>query len=119
MGIDLFETKREGIPQYWLNCICWGTSYQTVTPLPDKTPESVFHAFTEGWAKFFGFPEIIVCDPGGEFMGYFAEMVNSYGSCILPTDARSPWQNGRTERAGKEWKRLFKLAQRKLSLIHI
>ena len=31
----------------------------------------------------------------------------------MPTDARAPWQNGRTERAGKEWRRQFTLARRK------
>ena len=40
-------------------------------------------------------------------------MAKPNGVCILPTYARSPWQNGRTERAGKEWKRQFKLARRK------
>ena len=78
-----------------------------------KTPENVFSTFVRVWARIFGFPEIAVVDPGGEFMGYFAEMLNHNGTAILPTDARSPWQNGRTERAGKEWKRQFKLARRK------
>ena len=57
--------------------------------------------------------EIIVCDPGGEFEGYFGEMLASHGGAQLVTDARALWQNGRTERAGKEWKRQFKLARRK------
>ena len=48
-------------------------------------------------------PEVIVVDPGTEFAGEFAEMASAYGAIALPTDARSPWQNGRTERAGKEW----------------
>ena len=29
---------------------------------------------------------------------------------MLPTDHRAPWQNGRTERAGKEWKIQFNFA---------
>ena len=30
---------------------------------------------------------------------------------MFPTDARAPWQNGRTERAGAEWKKMFKYAR--------
>ena len=52
-------------------------------------------------------------DPGTECQGYFGEMTASYGCSLFPTDARSPWQNGRTERAGKEWKRQLKLARRR------
>ena len=58
-------------------------------------------------------PEVMVVDPGTEFQGYFAEMAASNGISLLPTDARAPWQDGRTERAGKEWKRQVKLARRK------
>ena len=58
-------------------------------------------------------PEVIVVDTGTEFRGYFAEIASSHGCALLPTDARAPWQNGRTERAGKEWKRQVKLARRK------
>ena len=50
-------------------------------------------------------PEIIVVDSGLEFTGDFSERVSARGGTILPTDARSPWQNGKTEEAGKEWKR--------------
>ena len=35
------------------------------------------------------------------------------GMVQLVTDLRAPWQNGRTERAGAEWKRQFKLARTK------
>ena len=55
-------------------------------------------------------PEIIVMDPGTEFKAHFADMCNGNGTIVLPTDPRAPWQNGRTERAGKEWKVQFKLA---------
>eukprot|EP00973_Karenia_brevis_P021251 2920529-Karenia_brevis.AAC.1 len=58
-------------------------------------------------------PEVIVCDPGLECEGYFAEQCCAHGTTLLPTDARSPWQDGRTERAGGRWKQQFKIAQRK------
>ena len=47
-------------------------------------------------------PEMVVMDPGTEFKAHFAEQCNGNGGVVLPTDARSPWQNGRTERAGKD-----------------
>ena len=73
-------------------------------PLPDKTAEKTWQGFVKNWAQVFGMPEIIVVGPGTEFQGYFAEQTASHGVALLPTDARAPWQNGRTERAGKEWK---------------
>ena len=49
----------------------------------------------------------------GEFEDHFAEMANWFSAAILPTDPRSPWQNGRTELAGEEWKLQGKFAWRK------
>ena len=115
VGIDLVEIKDlSNNPTFWVNVICWGTGFQMVDRLGGdfrKTPENTWNAFVNCWVKFFGMPEIIVCDPGGEFQGYFAEMASSFGAAILPTDARTPWQNGRTERAGKEWNRHLKYAR--------
>ena len=53
---------------------------------------------------------MIVMDPGTEFKAHFAEQCNGHGGIVLPTDPRAPWQNGLTERAGKEWKLQFNLA---------
>ena len=78
-----------------------------------KTASNVFHTFVRTWSRIFGMPEVIVVDPGTEFAGEFAEMCSAYGATVLPTDARTPWQNGRTERAGKEWKKQFRLARSK------
>ena len=105
-----------GEPEFWLNCICWGTSFQLVGKVSGdghKTAENVWNTFVSTWGRIFGMPEVMVVDPGTEFQGYFAEMAASNGISLLPTDARAPWQNGRTERAGKEWKCQVKLARRK------
>ena len=113
IGIDLVEIKNfRNERQMWINIVDWGTSFQLVGPLPDKTAEKTWQGFVKNWAQVFGMPEIIVVDPGTEFQGYFAEQTASHGVALLPTDARAPWQNGRTERAGKEWKRQFNLARR-------
>ena len=59
----------------------------------------------------FGMPQMLILDPGTEFQKHFADQAGARGCIILPIDARSPWQNGRTERAGGEWKKQFKLAR--------
>ena len=63
--------------------------------------------------EFFGPPDVVVFDPGTAFEGHFTDMAQGYGITILPTDRESPWQNGRTERAGGLWKQQLKLACRK------
>ena len=116
VGVDLIELRDiEGNPQYWFNSICWGTGQQQVTPVIGgrKTAGNAWKSFVDQWIRVYGLPDVVVCDPGGEFEGHFAEMCQGYGITLLPTDARSPWQNGRTERAGGVWKEIFKKAQRK------
>jgi len=117
VGIDLVEVKNlRQEKEYWLNCICWGASFQLVSRVGGdgrKTPENVWNTFVRTWVRIFGMPEVLVLDPGTEFQGYFSEMAASHGCAVLPTDPRAPWQNGRTERAGKEWKKQFRLARRK------
>ena len=70
------------------------------------------------WVSAFGTPEIIIADPGGEFEGSFGISCAEHGIALLITDARAPWQNGRTERHGGEWKRQLKLACRRLDVIN-
>ena len=115
VGLDLVDLKgMDGDRRYWLNIVCWGTSFQQVLCIgKQRDAHSVWQVFSRGWARIFGMPECIVVDSGTEFQGYFGQMVSSYDTALFPTDARAPWQNGRTERSGKEWKRQFKLAQRK------
>ena len=102
---------------WWINAICWGTNYQQVFLIPkpgSKEPENAWDAFNESWVRIFGCPEIIVVDPGSEFRQLFCDKAAGEGGIVLPTDARAPLQNGKTERAGKEWKVIFKIAMRKL-----
>ena len=113
VGIDLVEKKWEGQKHNWLNVICWGASFQMVYPVVGdgaKEPRNVWETFVDSWVRVLGMPEIIVMDPGTEFKEVFAENCSGYGALVLPTDPRAPWQNGRTERAGKEWKHQFNLA---------
>ena len=76
-----------------------------------KTAENVCNTFVDTW--IYGQPDVVVLDPGKEFEGCFADMAQEYSMTILPTDRESPWQNGRTERAGGLWKSQFKIAARR------
>ena len=79
-----------------------GTSFQLVGHVgAGKSSEVAWQAFVRAWARIFGMPEVVVVDPGTEFQGVFAENMQNNGTCLFPTDARAPRQNGRTERAGK------------------
>ena len=111
--LDLVEVKDpfDGTPQFWLNIICWGTSFQLVGHVgTSKSAEAVWNTFARTWARVFGMPEIVVVDPGTEFQGMFADNIQNGGACLFPTDARAPRQNGRAERVGEEWKPQLRLA---------
>jgi hypothetical protein len=116
VGIDLVEIKYKEQAYHWLNIICWGTQYQQVMQIDSdhpKQPMNVWRAFVDAWIRIFGVPEMIVLDPGTEFKGEFADQCQARGVLVLPTDPRAPWQNGKTERAGKAWKGIFRNATRK------
>ena len=116
VGIDLLEAKDpDGIRCFHLNVLCWGTSFQQVKIVcgdNTKTAENVWNTFLDTWVRVFGLPDILVLDPGTEFEGAFTEWAQAYGITILPCDRESPWQNGRTERAGGLWKEQLKIASR-------
>ena len=51
-------------------------------------------------------PEILVHDRGQEIMGSeFQNPAGAAGVLTTPIDSQSPWQNGKTERAGQSFKR--------------
>eukprot|EP00435_Cladocopium_sp_Y103_P031408 s420_g7.t4 len=83
-----------------LNITDWATCYQSLEPLEGRLSETIFKAFMRSWVRVFGMPEIIVCDQGREFMNSFCRKVNEGGAIIRTIGARSPWQQGRTERHG-------------------
>jgi len=67
VGLDLLEIPNTtGGKDYWLNCICWGTSFQLVGKVGGderKTAENVYNTFVKTWARIFGMPEVVVVDP--------------------------------------------------------
>ena len=99
--------------------VCWGTGYQQITRLggeDHKTAEATWQAFARKWVSVFGAPEVIVVDPGLEFQGYFADACGHRGIAIFPTDARSPWQNGRTDGPGKNGRDNYRKQDGRMSL---
>ena len=112
----IYLKNRTGVPEFWLNCICWGSNFQLVMRRGDENQKSganVWKCFVECWLRFLGQPEILVVDSGTEFQGHFAEACGANSITLLPIDPKAPWQNRRTERAGHAWKRQFKHAIRK------
>ena len=59
------------------------------------------------WITPFGWPDLVISDQGPEFVGHeFNETLGEHGVLDHKIDAQSPWQNGRTERAGAEVKEM-------------
>lgn len=108
VGLDLFFCEVEGELLTFVNCLCWGTNFQQVALSPSKTAEDVKKTFCNEWIKHYGPPVLLVCDQGAEFIGKdFQNTICSVGVAIHFTDSQSPWQNGRTEKAGGVWKEKF------------
>ena len=100
-GADLVEFQDAGFDKILLNVICWGTGYQMMCTMPDKTSQSTRDAFAQLWIKHYSWPELLVTDQGPEFIGHaFTTYVGENGCLQLYIDSQSPWQQGRTERAG-------------------
>ena len=107
VGADLIFYEKKVL----LNVLCWGTGYQVVTQVPDKTTEAVTKAFLQEWMAHYGVPRLVVVDQGKEFTStVFCNVVSDAGAIVHFTDVRSPWQNSRTEKAGGLFKeRLAKI----------
>ena len=105
VGTDLVEFKEGPFDVTLLNVVCWGTGYQMVIEMPDKTSSGVKRAFANTWIKHCGWPELVVTDQGPEFIGHeFANYIGENGCLQHYIDSQSPWQQGRTERAGGSFK---------------
>ena len=108
VGVDLFFINFLGRELTFMNMVCWGTGYQQVEFIPEeqgRTAKTARRALMRGWVRHYGWPEMLICDQGTEFTGTdFVDFVGDHGLVIHFIDSRSPWQNGRTERAGGEGK---------------
>lgn len=109
VGVDVIYIPGIGgettIPA--LNMVDWGTNYQMVEKLNTKQPEEVWKAMTRTWLRVFGCPEVIITDPGREFLSSFLKNASAEGIVVHNTAARAPWQQGKTERHGGHFKELL------------
>ena len=101
--------KRETFPA--LNMVDWGTGYQMVERLKNMESDHAWRTFLRVWGRVFGVPEILIADLGNEFKGQFEELASQAGALVHHTAARSPWQAGKTERAGAHFKHVFEKAR--------
>ena len=65
------------------------------------------------WLRSYGRPRILVVDQQRSLCsGIFADKVESDGTRLEITPLEAPWRNGKTERAGKDWKEdYYKMTQ--------
>ena len=88
-----------------VNMLCWGTDRQIVVPLANQSGEALREAYRRHWLRPYGRPRVLVVDQQLSICtGHFAERAEAYGTRLEVIPTESPWRNGKTERAGKEWK---------------
>ena len=113
IGVDVIFLssldKQETFPA--LNMVDWGTGYQMVERLKNMESDHAWRTFLRVWGRVFGVPEILIADLGNEFRAQFVELASQAGALVRHTAARSPWQAGKTERAGAHFKRVFEKAR--------
>ena len=90
-----------------LNVVDWGSGYQALEPMREKTAAEAFRKFWKAWGRHFGSPEILVTDAGTEFGREFCELAAGRGIIARQIGSRAPWQQGVTERQGGLAKLLF------------
>ena len=53
----------------------------------DNTAVESWKSFFSGWVRYFGMPEMVVTDGGGEYLGAFGEQAEEtvcYSACVTP-----------------------------------
>ncbi|OLQ04125.1 hypothetical protein AK812_SmicGene12846 [Symbiodinium microadriaticum] len=108
LSIDIFYVKFGLYQVPILNMTDTGTCYQVLQRLPiptgshggTPTSEATWRAFLATWVRFFGPPEVLVCDAGSEFKAAFERGCEGQGilqHVVLP---ENPWKNAMSERHG-------------------
>ena len=113
LGVDLFEIESpDGSKIVFCSMMCWDTLYQLCIPVLDKTAGTVAKCIAGRWIQYFGPPMLVIADQGKELVGtQFKEFTNANSIFLQIIDVRAPWQNGRTERHGDIYKRIFERAR--------
>jgi hypothetical protein len=86
VGINLVEVPSpSGGTTVCCNMICWGTLFQLVVPVTDKSAAGAETAqcFVDNWVRYFGPPSVLVADQGREFMNFIRHVNEMQCCCIL------------------------------------
>ena len=76
-----------------------GTSFLVTAPIPNKRAETIRNAFIQHWCGYFGIPQVIISDNGGEFKnGSLEEACKQLGIEHRLVAPYSPQSNGFVER---------------------
>ena len=106
VGLDLFflnTSAKRTLPA--MNMVCWCIDKQRVIPIRDQSGETLRNTYRNNWLRSYGRPRVLVVDQQRSLCsGIFAERVESGGTTLEVTQLEAPWRNGKTERAGKDWK---------------
>ena len=115
VAVDLFHMPswdNQGEKELFLNMVDLGTNFQMIERIPSKEAVVVWKAMSRTWGRFLGWPQMILCDQGTEFLGQFKDIkCHELGIILHTIGARAPNQNGRCERHGALWKMLFERAK--------
>ena len=106
VGLDLFFLEHvrkahvschgHGVLGYW-SATCHSPAV--------SVGRNLRNAYRNSWLRSYGRPRILVVDQQRSLcFGIFAEKVESDGTRMKVTPMGAPWWNGKTERAGKDWK---------------
>ncbi len=108
MDILFIQGPKEGTKVPMLSCVCHGTGHQVVAPLPGRSGADIRKTFRENWKRPYGAPRRLVVDGERGFsLGEFPKRCEMDDIDVHVTSAKSPWQAGKTERAGSVWKECF------------
>ena len=68
VGVDVVFMPDVGPRQLKpvLNIVDWGSGYQALEPMREKTAAEAFRKFWKAWGRHFGAPEVVVTDAGTE-----------------------------------------------------
>jgi len=110
IGIDIFfvQGPQKGTKVPLLNMLRHGTGLQIVVPLPSRQGKEIRRHYRAYWKRPYGTPRVMVVDgERGLSLGDFSAHLEADGTELKVTSATSPWQAGKTERAGGIWKDTF------------
>lgn len=99
-GLDIVSLdKSKNGNKYLLTCVDHLTGWAEAIPLPFKTNEAVWNAFTAHIVSRYGLPAVIVTDNGGEFTATkWREWLRECGVEHRRTTPYHPQCNGKVER---------------------